>query len=83
MSAHLWDASPSPSRGRKRCRLGASFLRPERQRSHHKTMGAISAVQVVDRVGEHAHVTIPTRNLLSLLGELFRIGLNDALSHTL
>lgn len=42
-----------------------------------KTMGAKSAVQVVDRVGEHALVTIPTCNLSNLLGELNRIGLND------
>lgn len=48
-----------------------------------KTTGATSAVQVVDRVGEHALVTLPTRNLSNLLGELNRVSLAEVLFHTL
>ncbi|KAK1862175.1 hypothetical protein I4F81_004750 [Pyropia yezoensis] len=44
-----------------------------------RSMGATSSVQVVDRVGEHAMLTMPSRNLSNLLGELNRVTLTDVL----
>lgn len=48
-----------------------------------KTAGINNTVQVVDCVGEHALLTLPSRFLYNLLGVLNRVSMDAALFHTL
>lgn len=47
------------------------------------TAGTNTTVQVVDCVGEHALLTLPSRSLSNLLGELNRVSMDAALFHAL